>query len=137
MSINISFRSIDRSRSGIRRRGGTMPMAELSLPLLALFLHVSNLASPNASAEIELNNSNYTNTWVDMIVPGGDDKDVRMKELHRVSRTYNSRSNFNGMFGVAWNSLAWMTGPVGAPVGEPPSGSSEIPKVALLITAGS
>jgi hypothetical protein len=39
--------------------------------------------------------------------------------------------------GVTCRSLAWMTGPVGWPVGEPPSGSSEIPNVALLMTAGS
>jgi hypothetical protein len=30
-------------------------------------------------------------------------------------------------YGVACTSLAWITGPVGAPVGEPPSGSSEMP----------
>ena len=35
--------------------------------------------------------------------------------------------NDQGTYGVACTSLAWITGPVGWPVGEPPGGSSEMP----------
>jgi YD repeat-containing protein len=42
-----------------------------------------------------MRNANYSNTWVDLEVPGpGYD--------FRVARTYNSRSLFNGMFGFGW-----------------------------------
>ncbi len=44
---------------------------------------------------VDMKNANYSNTWVDIIVPGtGYDL--------RVSRTYNSRSLFSGMFGFGW-----------------------------------
>jgi YD repeat-containing protein len=42
-----------------------------------------------------MKNANYSNTWVDLEVPGSG------YEL-KVSRTYNSRSLFSGMFGFGW-----------------------------------
>lgn len=46
-------------------------------------------------ALVDMKNANYTNTWVDMEVPGtGYDL--------KIIRTYNSRSLFNGMFGFGW-----------------------------------
>lgn len=48
-----------------------------------------------AFALVDMKNANYSNTWVDMNVPGtGYDL--------KILRTYNSRSLFNGMFGFGW-----------------------------------
>lgn len=51
--------------------------------------------SVNALSLVDMKNANYADTWVDLIVPGSG-YDLR------VSRTYNSRSLFNGMFGFGW-----------------------------------
>jgi YD repeat-containing protein len=53
------------------------------------------LASVQAHALVDMKNANYSNTWVDMDVPGSG---YAMK----IVRTYNSRSLFNGMFGFGW-----------------------------------
>jgi YD repeat-containing protein len=51
--------------------------------------------STQAYALVDMKNANYSNTWVDMDVPGtGYDL--------KITRTYNSRSLFNGMFGFGW-----------------------------------
>lgn len=60
--------------------------------LLAIILMT---ASVNAYALVDMKNANYSNTWIDMDVPGtGYDL--------KIIRTYNSRSLFNGMFGFGW-----------------------------------
>lgn len=46
-------------------------------------------------AIVDMKNANYSNTWVDLELPGSG-YDLK------VSRTYNSRSLFNGMFGFGW-----------------------------------
>lgn len=58
-------------------------------------LAVAFLFSAQAYALVDMKNANYSNTWIDMDVPGtGYDL--------KVIRTYNSRSLFNGMFGFGW-----------------------------------
>ena len=52
------------------------------------------LSAP-AFAIVDMKNANYANTWVDIEVPGSG------YEL-KVSRTYNSRSLLNGIFGFGW-----------------------------------
>ena len=53
------------------------------------------LFSSISFAIVDMKNANYANTWVDLSVPGtGYDL--------KISRTYNSRSLFNGMFGFGW-----------------------------------
>lgn len=54
-----------------------------------LFVHQS------AMALVDMKNANYSNTWVDVEVPGSG-YDLK------VSRTYNSRSLLNGIFGFGW-----------------------------------
>lgn len=54
------------------------------------------LSTPQASyAIVDMKNANYSDTWVDITMPGAG-------YPLRVSRTYNSRSVFNGMFGFGW-----------------------------------
>lgn len=53
------------------------------------------LFSFQAHALVDMKNANYSNTWVDMDVPGSG-YDLK------IVRTYNSRSLFNGMFGFGW-----------------------------------
>lgn len=55
---------------------------------------VSALSS-QANAIVDMKNANFSNTWVDLEVSGSG-YDLK------VSRTYNSRSLFNGMFGFGW-----------------------------------
>lgn len=63
------------------------------LPLLAPL--VALLASPPAQAVVDMKNANYADSWLDLSVSGtGFDL--------KVQRYYNSRSNFNGMFGFGW-----------------------------------
>lgn len=58
-------------------------------------LAVSFLVSAQSYALVDMKNANYSNTWIDMDVPGtGYDL--------KIVRTYNSRSLFNGMFGFGW-----------------------------------
>src|SRR5437868_12695089 len=59
--------------------------------LLVLLL----LAGIQSHALVDMKNANYSNTWIDMDVPGSG-YDLK------VVRTYNSRSLFNGMFGFGW-----------------------------------
>lgn len=53
------------------------------------------LFSVQAHALVDMKNANYSNTWIDMDVPGSG-YDLK------IIRTYNSRSLFNGMFGFGW-----------------------------------
>lgn len=53
------------------------------------------LFSANAFALVDMKNANYSNSWIDMDVPGSG-YDLK------IVRTYNSRSLFNGMFGFGW-----------------------------------
>ena len=56
---------------------------------LSLFLSIS------AFAIVDMKNANFSNSWVDLEVPGtGYDL--------KVTRTYNSKSLFDGMFGFGW-----------------------------------
>lgn len=59
--------------------------------LLVLLL----LSGVQAHALVDMKNANYSNTWIDMDVPGSG-YDLK------IVRTYNSRSLFNGMFGFGW-----------------------------------
>lgn len=51
--------------------------------------------SVNAFAVVDMKNANYSNTWIDMDIPGSG-YDLK------IVRTYNSRSLFNGIFGFGW-----------------------------------
>ena len=65
----------------------------LSAPILAL---ATLLAMPSVGhAIVDMKNANYTDTWVDITLSGTG-------YALRVTRTYNSRSVFNGMFGFGW-----------------------------------
>lgn len=59
--------------------------------LLVLLL----FAGIQAHALVDMKNANYSNTWIDMEVPGSG-YDLK------IVRTYNSRSLFNGIFGFGW-----------------------------------
>lgn len=66
----------------------------LGLGILGAALMV--MAIPSQShAIVDMKNANYTDTWVDITLTGTG-------YALRVSRTYNSRSVFNGMFGFGW-----------------------------------
>ena len=60
-----------------------------------VFIAIAILFSAQAHALVDMKNANYSNTWIDMDVPGSG-YDLK------VVRTYNSRSLFNGMFGFGW-----------------------------------
>lgn len=65
----------------------------MNLSRIAIVL-VSLLAF-KANALVDMNNAGYTNSWVDLEVPGnGYDM--------RVLRAYKSRTIYNGMFGFGW-----------------------------------
>lgn len=53
------------------------------------------LLSAQSFALVDMKNANYSNTWIDMDVPGSG-YDLK------IIRTYNSRSLFSGMFGFGW-----------------------------------
>ena len=56
---------------------------------------LSSLFSANSEAIVDLKNANFSDAWVDLIIPGtGYDL--------RVERAYNSRTLFNGIFGFGW-----------------------------------
>jgi YD repeat-containing protein len=59
------------------------------------FLAFAFLFSTQVHALVDMKNANYSNTWIDMDVPGSG-YDLK------IVRTYNSRSLFNGMFGFGW-----------------------------------
>jgi len=49
----------------------------------------------NAHAVVDMKNANFSNSWVDLEVPGtGYDL--------KIARTYNSKSLFDGLFGYGW-----------------------------------
>src|ERR1700733_4672261 len=53
------------------------------------------LMSVRTFALVDLKNANYSDAWVDLVLPGtGYDL--------RVERAYNSRTLFNGIFGFGW-----------------------------------
>ena len=58
-------------------------------------LAIAILFSVNVNALVDMKNANYSNTWIEMDVPGSG-YDLK------IVRTYNSRSLFNGMFGFGW-----------------------------------
>lgn len=64
-------------------------MMKSALSVLLLF------AAFQAHALVDMKNANYSNTWIDMDVPGSG-YDLK------IVRTYNSRSLFNGIFGFGW-----------------------------------
>ncbi|MCM2282093.1 MAG: RHS repeat protein [Bdellovibrionaceae bacterium] len=65
----------------------------LLAPLAALML--TWFGPVAAEAVVDMKNANYADSWLDLTVPGtGFDL--------KVQRYYNSRSNFNGMFGFGW-----------------------------------
>lgn len=58
-------------------------------------LTIALLAAGSAHAVVDMKNSNYADSWLDLTAPGtGFDL--------KVQRFYNSRSVFNGMFGFGW-----------------------------------
>lgn len=62
----------------------------IALSLLLLFF------TPGAHAVVDMKNGNYVDTWTDLdsYGPSGNDP--------KITRTYNSRSSYQGMFGVGW-----------------------------------
>lgn len=64
-------------------------MMKRALSMCLLFL------ATQAHALVDMKNANYSNTWIDMDVPGSG-YDLK------IVRAYNSRSLFNGMFGFGW-----------------------------------
>lgn len=63
--------------------------------LKALVSSLIVLFSLHSFALVDMNNAGYTNSWIDLEVPGsGYDM--------RVLRAYKSRTIFNGMFGFGW-----------------------------------
>ncbi|HPI40086.1 MAG TPA: DUF6531 domain-containing protein [Pseudobdellovibrionaceae bacterium] len=63
--------------------------------IIFAFVIVFLLLPIPGKAVVDMKNANYATTWTDMVVPGtGYDL--------KISRTYNSRSLFNGMFGFGW-----------------------------------
>lgn len=69
-----------------RRQGG--PWA------CAVLISVALSAMP-AGAMVDMKSANYSETWYDLTVAVGSDQ-------LRVSRSYNSRSLYNGLFGFGW-----------------------------------
>lgn len=60
-----------------------------------LFSLCLSLLAVDAYAIVDMKNANYSESWNDLVVPGvGYDL--------RVSRSYNSRSLFSGIFGFGW-----------------------------------
>ena len=53
------------------------------------------LSASFAFALVDMNNASYSNTWIDLEVPGPG------YQL-RVMRAYKSRTLFNGMYGFGW-----------------------------------
>ncbi len=60
-----------------------------------LFFFALFFASTSAFAIVDMKNANFSNSWVDLEVPGSG-YDLK------VNRTYNSKSLFDGMFGFGW-----------------------------------
>ncbi len=60
-----------------------------------LSLIIAFLLSVPAFAIVDMKNANFANSWVDLEVPGSG-YDLK------VTRTYNSKSLFDGMFGFGW-----------------------------------
>lgn len=56
---------------------------------------ILSIYTAHSFAIVDMKNANYSETWTDIDVPGSG---YSMK----VTRTYNSRSLFNGMFGFGW-----------------------------------
>ncbi len=65
------------------------------IALILTALSCSVLFSNFAHAIVDMRNANYSNTWIDLELTGSG------YEL-KVSRTYNSRTLFNGIFGFGW-----------------------------------
>lgn len=60
-----------------------------------VFVVLVSLFSFNSLALVDMNNAGYSNSWIDLEVPGnGYDM--------RVLRAYKSRTIYNGMFGFGW-----------------------------------
>lgn len=67
-------------------------MRSLSAALIAATL---TLISSTSFAVVDMKNANYSESWIDVTVPGsGMD--------FKIQRHYNSRSTFSGMFGYGW-----------------------------------
>lgn len=66
-------------------------MRSLSAAMMAATL----LVSLNSFAVVDMKNANYSESWIDVTVPGSG---VDFK----IQRHYNSRSTFSGMFGYGW-----------------------------------
>lgn len=68
-------------------------LSKVTLPLV--ILGSSLLITNKSFALVDMNNASYSNTWIDLEVPGsGFDM--------RVLRAYKSRTIYNGMFGFGW-----------------------------------
>lgn len=63
--------------------------------ILKAAVFILMVTSHQAFALVDMKNANYSQTWVDIEVPGSG-YDLQ------VVRTYNSRSLFDGMFGFGW-----------------------------------
>lgn len=63
---------------------------------ISLLMLLANILSVSpAFAIVDMKNANYSQSWVDLEVPG-------YGYLMKINRTYNSRSTHNGIFGFGW-----------------------------------
>ena len=63
--------------------------------LSAVMIAATLLSSSISFAVVDMKNANYSESWIDVTVPGsGMD--------FKIQRHYNSRSIFSGMFGYGW-----------------------------------
>lgn len=61
----------------------------------AVISFIAFISVPKVHALVDMNNASYSNTWIDLEVPGtGYDM--------KVLRAYKSRTIYNGMFGFGW-----------------------------------
>ncbi len=62
---------------------------------LSATLLLTGILSSQGNALVDLKNANYSDAWIDLIIPGpGYDL--------KVERAYNSRTLYNGIFGFGW-----------------------------------
>src|ERR1022692_4148077 len=76
-----------------------MMRLKMTLKSKILFFGILTVAcgilSTSAHALVDLKNANYSDAWVDLILPASG-YDLK------VERAYNSRTLFNGIFGFGW-----------------------------------
>ncbi len=96
---NIFIENKNTDTNGVRAKGpvtqDVTKKSERQFLIAFCFAVLSVFFSLTSWAIVDMKNANYSNTWVDIEIPGSG-YDLK------VSRTYNSRSLFNGIFGFGW-----------------------------------